>query len=102
MWCEKVQALTKDAVFTNGANEQLLAELESKLDVSLPDGLKALLLESDGVFGQFGLGLIWPTARILSDNLNFRKNSQFADLYMPFGCLLFFCRCRQWRSVRIC
>jgi hypothetical protein len=90
MWREKIQSLTKEAVFKERANEQTLADLESKLEVSLPDELKTLLLESDGVDGEYGLGLVWPSKRILLDNQNFRSNQNFADLYMSFNSLLFF------------
>ena len=90
MWREKIQKLSKAAVFKNSASESILTNLESKLNTSLPDELRELLLESDGVNGEYGLGLIWNSERIVSDNLNFRTNADFADLYMPFNCLLFF------------
>lgn len=49
-----------------------------------------LLHETNGVEGEYGLGLVWPVERIVEDNLDFRKNEGFRDLYMPFGHLLFF------------
>ncbi len=90
MWREKIQKLTNAAVFKNSASENILIDLESKLNTSLPDELRGLLLESDGVNGEYDLGLIWNSERIASDNLNFRTNANFVDLYMPFDCLLFF------------
>jgi hypothetical protein len=33
---------------------------ERALDVAIPDELRSLLLESDGVVGEYGLGLVWP------------------------------------------
>jgi hypothetical protein len=38
----------------------------------------------------YGLGLIWPVERIVEDNLSFRSNAEFKELYMPFDHLLFF------------
>jgi len=55
-----------------------------------PAELVSLLSESDGIQGQYGLGLVWPLARIVADNLAFRSNANFQDLYMPVDCLLFF------------
>ena len=56
----------------------------------MPDELKALLSESNGVHGEYELGLIWPIERIVKDNLEFRQTPVFRDLYMPFDPLLFF------------
>jgi hypothetical protein len=52
--------------------------------------LAALLHQSNGVDGEYGLGLIWPIERITADNLAFRQNPEFAQIYMPFDALLFF------------
>lgn len=56
----------------------------------MPGQLAALLRESNGVDGEYGLGLIWPIERITADNLDFRNTAEFAHLYMPFDPLLFF------------
>ncbi len=55
-----------------------------------PLDLAAFLAESDGLTGEYGLGLVWPLARIVEDNLMFRTFEDFASLYMPFDPLLFF------------
>ena len=60
------------------------------LNVALPDDLRSLLAQSDGVEGIYGLDLVWPSARILDDNTKFRTLPTFRDLYMPFEPLLFF------------
>ena len=56
----------------------------------LPDDLRALLSETNGIEGEYGLALLWPTERIATDNVQFRTNADFADLYMPFDGLVFF------------
>jgi hypothetical protein len=58
--------------------------------VALPEELRTLLEEADGIVGEYGLGVVWPIARIIEDNLTFRGSKEFRDLYMPFDCLLFF------------
>lgn len=50
----------------------------------------SLLLETNGVTCNRGLNIIWPIERIVSDNLTFRTNKDFSDLYMSFDQLLFF------------
>jgi hypothetical protein len=67
-----------------------LRVVEESLGVSLPGELRELLLESDGVLGEFGLGLVWPLERIERDNRSFRSTPAFRALYMPFDSLLFF------------
>lgn len=47
-------------------------------------------MESDGIEGEYDLGLIWLLDRIVEDNLFFRGHTDFKELYMPFDCLLFF------------
>lgn len=61
---------------------------QSELDAAAD--LVRLLSEADGVLGEYGLGLVWPLARIVEDNLRFRHSDTFAGLYMSFEPLLFF------------
>jgi hypothetical protein len=58
--------------------------------VELPADLAEVLLESNGIDGEYGLGLIWPAERIVADNRRFREYRDFRELYMPFDPLLFF------------
>lgn len=76
--------------FNEPVNEFSLFEAESMLCIEFPMELKTCLLESNGVQGEYGLGLIWDVDRILDTNLQFRKNIDFTELYMPFDNLLFF------------
>lgn len=90
MWKELISNLTEHAEFAPPVSDERLATTESALDIKLPDDLKNLLRESNGVVGEYGLGLIWDIDRIETDNLQFRNNSDFKQLYMPFDHLLFF------------
>ncbi|HTP29128.1 MAG TPA: SMI1/KNR4 family protein [Anaeromyxobacteraceae bacterium] len=67
-----------------------VGRIEAALCVTLPEDLRSLLLQSDGVEGIYGLGLVWSCARIVNDNVKFRTYPDFRDLYMPFEPLLFF------------
>ncbi len=90
MWRDLITSLTNVATFAGPASSRHLAEAEKDLCIVFPDELRELLSESDGVNGAYGLGVVWPLARIREDNLQFRSNPDFRALYMPFDCLLFF------------
>jgi hypothetical protein len=90
MWREKVERSYPDHEFRPGAIDATLASAESSLRAELPSDLRGLLAESDGVSGEYGLGPVWPTARIVEDNLRFRTGTVFGDGFMPFDSLLFF------------
>jgi hypothetical protein len=90
MWKSLVAGLYPDHVFGQAASDADLSAVADELRVSLPTDLLALLGESNGIQGLYGLGLVWPTARIIADNLAFRTSVDFRGLYMPFDHLLFF------------
>lgn len=90
MWRERLEALTEDAAFVPPTDRDEIARAEQQLGGPLPAVLVELLLESDGIVGEHGLGLVWPLRRIVADNLTFRTSPEFRNLYMPFDPLLFF------------
>jgi hypothetical protein len=90
MWKELIQKLTDKCEFMAPTTADQLDAAEEKLGVKFPDDLRSLLGESDGIEGEYGLGLVWPLDRIVEDNLNFRRSENFRDIYMPFDHLLFF------------
>ena len=63
---------------------------ERELKHSLPLHLAFVLGESNGVFGEYELGLVWPLERIVKENQFFWSNSEFKKLYMPFDHVMFF------------
>ncbi|MCP3934326.1 MAG: SMI1/KNR4 family protein [Actinomycetia bacterium] len=85
-----MSGLTEIATFADPATEEQVEAAERALDGELPRPLLELLYETNGVADEYGLGLIWPLDRIVDDNLMFRTNPLFRDLYMPFDPLLFF------------
>jgi hypothetical protein len=76
------------ARFEPPATQQELSDCEAALGQPLPGELRALLAETNGVHGEFDLGLVWSAERIAADNTRFR--SEFAELYMPFDSVVFF------------
>jgi SMI1-KNR4 cell-wall len=89
MWVEFLQKLHAPCEFASPVAPERLGVAEERLRVVLPRDLKSLLLESDGVHGEYGPGLLWSLDRIQHDNFDFRSNPAFKDLYMPFDNLLF-------------
>lgn len=90
MWKDFIRSSTDQYEFNKPLSEEKMLEAEKKLFINIPNELKSLLKESNGIYGEYGLNLIWNIKRIVEDNLSFRNSSDFKDLYMPFDCLLFF------------
>jgi hypothetical protein len=88
MWRELITNLCPKATYADPAPADELRRAADELHCTLPDELISLLRETNGVEGEYGLGLVWPIGRIIDDNLHFRE--AFKDLYMPFEPLLFF------------
>lgn len=90
MWRELVSRLFKDAEFQPPATASQLQQLESTFRLKLPEDLRSLLLESNGVAAHYSSPLVWSTVETTEQNLLFRRNPGFAELYMAFDCLFFF------------
>ncbi len=90
MWREQILEWTTDVTFRVPASPQAIQECQKALGQRLPHDLAELLQETNGVDGQYGLGLVWPIERIRQVNLTFRRSTDLATLYMPFDPMLFF------------
>jgi hypothetical protein len=90
MWRDTLQALTTDIAFYPPAPAAEIVETERILAITLPDDLRALLAESNGVTGEYGVALIWTAQEIRAQNIAFRMNDDFAAIFDPFDDLLFF------------
>lgn len=90
VWIELIRGLEPDAEFQSPAADEAILACEQTLGHRLGPDLAALLRETNGVHGKYGLGLIWPIEQIAADNDAFRTSPDFAKLYMPFDPLLFF------------
>jgi SMI1-KNR4 cell-wall len=56
----------------------------------LPQRLRELLEETDGLRGEYGLEVVFSAEEIARQNHAMRTTDGFDELYMPFDCLLFF------------
>ncbi len=78
-WLEFIKSLTADFTPHPPASLNEIKKAESYLGVSFPEKLKSLLLESNGVEGRYGFGLVWNVGRIQKDNLYFRQSPDFKN-----------------------
>ena len=69
MWRELAEN-SLQAQLAEGVTEEQLQAAETDLGTRLPDGLRELLAETDGVVGEDGLDLIWPLQRIVTTTWN--------------------------------
>lgn len=90
MWQELVKQHSGAIIVREGASESAIQLAERTLAVKFPSDLQSLLLESDGIEGEYCLGLVRQLDCIVEENLSFRESAEFKELYMPFDCLLFF------------
>jgi hypothetical protein len=66
-----------------------LAAAEATVGCALPRSLRQLLQESDGLHGEYGFEVVFSASEIARQNHEMRTTEGFAELYMPFDCLLF-------------
>lgn len=90
MWIEFMKDFSDRCGFVIPAGNPAINDAEKSLGVVFHADLKAALLESNGISAEYGIRLLWNIDRIKSDNIAFRTNPDFKDLYMPFDNLLFF------------
>lgn len=79
-----------EASFDAPASAAALQACEHRLGHELPLPLRRLLAETNGIEGEYGLGLLWTTQRIADDNARFRDDEALRGLYLPFTGLVFF------------
>ncbi|QIW22545.1 SMI1/KNR4 family protein [Bacillus thuringiensis] len=89
MWKNTIHSISPNLSLKKTATKDELTDIQKCLHVELPNDLYQLLLETNGVEGEYG-DFIWDASKIKTENMNMRNIVDFKDLYMPFDCLLFF------------
>lgn len=90
MWKHYISTISKDYSFKLPASAAEIGQITEELNVELPRKLLEIYNETNGVYDIFECHLLWPTERIVQDNLFFRNFTDYKDIYMPFDHLLFF------------
>ncbi|MBY0241221.1 MAG: SMI1/KNR4 family protein [Burkholderiaceae bacterium] len=89
-WSTYLPSLSSEIRLNSPATAENIHACEKVLGITLPEELRSLLSQTDGVMGEYELSLVWPVEQIAKDNIQFRNEVTFAELYMPFDSLLFF------------
>lgn len=89
MWRELIGGLYDDAQFGVPASDEAIDQIERLLNQTVPDDLRELLRETDGVQAEYGSGLVWSVQDIITENTRFRQSADFAELYTSFDQLMF-------------
>lgn len=90
MWKDLIRGLYEDAEFASAASDVAVDRIEGRLGQAVPDELRDLLRHTDGVLAEWGSGLVWSVEEIVDQNIRFRHDPEFAELYMSFDQLMFF------------
>ena len=89
-WRSRLAAHGRAVRLATSASPAAVEHLVRALGVALPDAMRELLLDSDGVADRYGAWIVWPAAEIARRNEEFRTKAEFRQLYMPFDAMLFF------------
>ena len=89
IWRTFIEHLAEDYQLFPPAYPSALTRVERELQVALPEELKTLLTETNGLLGRYD-EVIWSAQNIVERNLEFRRTPDFIEVYMPFDPLLFF------------
>jgi hypothetical protein len=91
MWIDFIEEFEGKCEFFAPASIEMIEQVETAMGIRLPDSLRELLLETNGVYsGASYLNIIWNTDEIIHRNISMRNNTDMAELYMTFESLLFF------------
>ena len=85
MWRELIQGVVPADVFQRyefrpPATDSTIDELERSLQVGLPNELRSLLKETNGIADQYGR-FVWSAEEIRKENLEFRSKPRQDLLY---------------------
>lgn len=76
--------------FTDPCTEDDISTAENILEVKLPEELKGILLETNGIEDEYGCELVWNCGDLVQKNKCLREQEEFKEQYMSFeSCLMF-------------
>jgi hypothetical protein len=91
LWIELIKSICPKARPAPPASEADLVSLKAALGVGIPEELRGLWSESNGIEDEYGDG-IFSISETVKVNLEMRRRFARSDLYMPFDNLFFFGR----------
>src|SRR5262249_52381969 len=79
-----------DCKFLPPVSPAAVAAAENALGCALPDDLKQLYSQTDGVSANYGAPLVMPLQQAVRENETLRHSPDLRGLYMPFDHMLVF------------
>lgn len=79
-----------DCKFSAPAAPAAVAAAGNALGCAIPDELKQLYSETDGVSAHYGAPLVMPLQKAVQENEKLRSSPDLRGLYMPFNYMLVF------------
>lgn len=91
MWKDFIEVLEVNCEFYPPTSSAELDATEKALNVTLPESLRGLLLETNGVYSSsMRLDVIWNVDELMRRNQSMREDTNLASSCMTFQSLLFF------------
>ncbi|MEV0437146.1 SMI1/KNR4 family protein [Nocardia sp. NPDC050413] len=90
MWKDLIEKLYADAELAPPVSDTEIDQIERRLGQQVPNDLRDLLRCTNGVQAEWGAGLVWSVQEMIDQNIEFRCDAEFAELYMSFDQLMFF------------
>lgn len=90
MWKNYIHSISKEYNFRDPAAESEITQIKEELNVELPEKLIKLFDETNGVFDIYDFPLIWSAEQMIEENLFYRNDEEYKNIFMPFDHLLFF------------
>ena len=88
-WRKHISTLLPDMEFNPPARPEEIRDIETKLNVAVPEALREVWGQSNGLYHN-GACFVWSTDDIVKENQEMRTFPGLNELYMPFDTLLFF------------
>ncbi|WP_338036445.1 SMI1/KNR4 family protein [Neobacillus notoginsengisoli] len=77
-------------MFKAPATETEILSVKRELNIDLPKRLAELYSETNGVYGNYGISLIWSTEQMIKENKFFWSLHEYRDFIKPLDTFLFF------------
>ncbi|MEY9845237.1 SMI1/KNR4 family protein [Streptacidiphilus sp. MAP5-3] len=90
MWKELAREVYPESGFVEPATPSALNDAERVLSESLPEELRSLLAETNGILAHTSSRAVWPVEEIVRRNVSLRQDESLTALYMSFDPFLFF------------
>ncbi|CEG26315.1 SMI1/KNR4 family protein [Bacillus sp. B-jedd] len=90
MWKAYLSSISQECQFKAPATETEILSVEKELQIDLPEKLAELYNETNGVYGNYGISLVWSTEQMIKENKFFWSLHENMGFIKPLDNFLFF------------